>query len=235
MFSLDPAKTRIIRHGIEQEPVIVIDDFAQDPERLIEDAARLSYRPIGPYFPGVRAVVPPPVVVSIRNRLAGLINRTFGLSDDLNRIECYHSLVTTPPDRLHSLQRLPHFDGLGPQRIAILHHLGRAGRGGTAFFRHRRTGFETMTAERLPAYNWAVNMEIMKQGMPPARYISGDTPLYQRIAHHEALFNRVLVYRGNTLHSADIPDDVTLTDDPRTGRFSINTFIWLDPRAPAAI
>ena len=211
----------------------MVDDFAGDPERLIEDAAGLRYQPIGPYFPGVRAVAPPPIVVSIRNSLAGLINKTFDLSDNLNRIECYYSLVTTPPGRLQPLQRLPHFDGLGPQRIAILHHLGRAERGGTAFFRHRSTGFETMTAERLPAYNVAVNREIMQHGMPPARYISGDTPIYEQIAHHQARFNRVLVYRGAALHCADIPGDLALTDDPATGRFSINTFIWLDNPAAA--
>ena len=223
--------------------MIVIDDYARDPEQLIAEAAELNYQPIGPYYPGVRAVVPPALVLAIRNSLAGLIRETFGLEDELNRIESYYSLITTHPEDLNLLQRLPHFDGLGPKRIAVLHHLGRAEGSATAFYRHRSTGFETMTEARLPAYNQAVNAEFHRHGLPPAAYLDGDTPIYERIARYEARFNRLLVYRGNTLHAGELPPDLPLTDDPLTGRFSINTFVWLQedgggatapPPAPAA-
>jgi len=220
-------KLRIVRHGTEQEPVIVIDDYARDPERLIEDAARLEYRRNANYFPGVRAPLPPALAGSIRDSLEPLVRETFGLAEPLNRLEAYYSLITTPPDKLDLLQRLPHFDGVGPTRIAILHHLSRAGRGGTAFYRHRSTGFETITAERLPIYNRVVNEEFHRHGLPDPGYIGGDTPIYQQIARYEARFNRLLVYRGDTLHSAEVPPDLPLTADPRTGRFSINLFIWL--------
>jgi len=221
-------KIEILRQGREQEPVIVIDDYARDPEQLIDEAAALSYRPIGPNYPGVRAEAPLALAASIRNSLAELIRKTFGLADPLNRIECYFSLLTTPPGELALIQRLPHFDGVGPARIAVLHHLGRAERGGTAFYRHRSTGFETITEARLPAYNQAVNAELHRFGLPEAAYVGGDTPIYERIAGYEARFNRLLVYRGNTLHSAEVPPDLPLTADPRTGRFSVNSFIWLE-------
>jgi hypothetical protein len=111
----------------------------------------------------------------------------------------------------------------------VLHHLSRAEKGGTAFYRHRSTGFETMNAERLPAYNAAVNTEMLRFGVPQASYASKDTPFYEQIAYYPARFNRMLIYRGATLHSADVPEDAPLTADPRTGRFSINTFLWLEP------
>ncbi|THD78220.1 MAG: hypothetical protein E7812_11610 [Phenylobacterium sp.] len=218
---------QIFRHGAEQEPVIVIDDYARDPEQLIEEAAALDYGRGANAFPGVRAPVPPNLMGSIRDSLAGLIRETFGIEDELNRIESYYSLITTPPGALDLLQRLPHFDGVGPQRVAILHHLSRAERGGTAFYRHRSTGFETITEDRLPTYNRVVNAELASLGLPEAGYIGGDTAIYEQIASYEARFNRLLIYRGNTLHSADVPADLPLTADPRTGRFSINTFIWL--------
>lgn len=223
------AQVRVCRQGNQGQPVIVIDDFAADPDRMVEEARGLDWRPIGPYFPGVRHPTPQAMVAEARERLMGLIQEVFGLTDPLNRIESYYSLVTTPADKLQPLQRLPHFDGLGAQRIAMVHHLSRAERGATAFFRHRSTGFETMDAERLPAYNRAVNQEIMRLGMPQARYLDGDTPIYERIGRHEARYNRLLIYRGNTLHGAEAPDALPLTDDPATGRFSINTFIWLEP------
>lgn len=228
----------MFRHGREQQPVIVIDDFAADPDRIVEEARGLDWRPIGPNFPGVRHPTPPEMVAQARELLMGLIQQVFGLTDTLNRIESYYSLVTTPPDRLQPIQRLPHFDGLGARRIAMVHHLSRAERGATSFFRHRSTGFETIDAERLPAYNRAVNLELMRGAMPPAAYLDGDTPIYERIGRHEAKYNRLLIYRGNSLHGAEAPDALPLTDDPATGRFSINTFIWLEPngsrpKAPA--
>jgi len=219
---------RIHRHGREQEPVIVIDDYARDPEALAEEAARLAYQPIGSFFPGVRAPAPTELAMAIRNSLANLIRDTFGVAEELDRMECYFSLITTPPDRLGPHQRMPHFDGLGRQRIAILHHLSREEGGATSFYRHRGTGFETITEARLPAYNQAVNAELRRTGLPPAAYMDDDTAIYERIARYEARFNRLLVYRGHTLHSANLPSGRPLPADPRTGRFSVNAFIWLD-------
>jgi hypothetical protein len=223
------AEARVHRHGREQQPVIVVDNFAADPEAIVAHAAGQAFRPIGPAFPGVRHPTPKALVDAAREALAGLIQEVFELKDRLNRIESYYSLVTTPPEKLQPIQRLPHFDGLGWRRIAMVHHLSRAEQGGTAFFRHRSTGFETMDDARLPAYNRAVNLEVQRKGMPEARYLEGETPLYERIGGCEAKFNRLLIYRGNSLHGAEIPAGLPLTDDPRTGRFSINTFIWLEP------
>lgn len=220
-------KREIFRHGAEQQPVIVIDDYARDPERLIEEAAELEYGRNANSFPGVRAATPPDLMGSIRDSLAGLIRQTFGIQGELNRIESYYSLITTPPGELDILQRLPHFDGVGPARVAILHHLSRAEAGGTAFYRHRSTGFETITEERLATYNQRVNEDLHRHGLPGPGLIGGDTPIYERIAGYQARFNRCLIYRGNTLHSAEAPADLPLPADPRTGRFSINTFIWL--------
>jgi hypothetical protein len=221
------AQVRLFRHGRERQPVIVIDDFAADPGALVEAARGLPFRPIGANFPGVRHPTPPPMVAEARARLTDLIQQVFDLAEPLNRIESYYSLVTTPPDRLTPIQRLPHFDGLGAQRIALVHHLSRAEQGATSFFRHRATGFETIDAARLPVYNRAVNLELMRGGPPPAGYLDGDTPIYERIGRYAARYNRLLIYRGATLHGAEAPGP--LTDDPATGRFSINTFIWLEP------
>jgi hypothetical protein len=228
------AEVRVFQQGRERQKVIVIDDFAADPDGMVEAARGLDWRPIGQNFPGVRHPTPPAMVAQARALLMGLIQEVFDLKDPLNRIESYYSLVTTPPEALQPIQRLPHFDGLGAQRIAMVHHLSRAERGATAFFRHRSTGFETIDAARLPAYNQAVNQALMRGGLPPAAYLNGDTPIYERIGRYEAKYNRLLIYRGDTLHGAEAPDALPLTDDPATGRFSVNTFIWLEPGAASA-
>jgi hypothetical protein len=66
-------KIEVVRHGREQEPVIVIDGCSPDPEELIEEAAKLEFAPNGPYFPGVRANVPPDVVRDMREAIADLL------------------------------------------------------------------------------------------------------------------------------------------------------------------
>ena len=71
-------------------------------------------------------------------------------------LETYFSIVTTPPEALAPIQRLPHVDGLEPDRIAILVYLSGAEQGGTAFYRQRSTGFETVNAARFPAFEAAL-------------------------------------------------------------------------------
>jgi hypothetical protein len=47
---------RVVAHGDEAQPVIIIDNFFGAPDQLVEDASMLSFRPIGADYPGVRAV-----------------------------------------------------------------------------------------------------------------------------------------------------------------------------------
>ncbi len=213
-----------MRHGRDAEPVIVIDDFAPAPERFIDDAGCLRLAPIGDHYPGIRALMPPRLVDPLLVPLASMIRETFGL--DRCRIEeAYYSVVTTPPTALRPIQRLPHFDGVEPEKLALLHYLARDECGGTAFYRHRGTGFETITATRLPEYRRALADDIAREGVPEPAFISGDTALFARVGHHRAVFNRAIIYRGHTLHCADIAPDTTLTTDPATGRFTVNLFL----------
>ena len=54
------------------------------------------------------------------------------------------SLITTPAQQLSAIQTLPHFDTNSPNLIAIIHYLGEGEHGGTGFFRHKKTEFETI-------------------------------------------------------------------------------------------
>jgi hypothetical protein len=218
----------IHRQGLEGQPVIVVDDFASEPDRLIDDAEMLHFLPIGDYYPGVRAPVPGRLVTRMLSGVADLIRDTFETDDALDRFEAFYSLVTTAPQALRPIQRLPHFDGVEPGRLAVLLFLCREDQGGTAFYRHRATGFETVNAARLTAFDAALRTDVNRHGLPRARYISGDTPLYEQIARYDGRFNRALIYRGHTLHCADVPDRATLSGDPRVGRLTVNVFLNTD-------
>ena len=217
---------RIEHIGREKQPVIVIDDFVPHPERLRAAAEALEYQVMGRHYPGLRAEVAPADVDAFLTPVQELIADTFSLCEPAQVISAGYSIVTTRPEDLTPIQRLPHFDGLERERVALLHYLNGQEQGGTAFYRHRSTGFETISAERHAAYDAALHREVAEHGLPSPAYISGDTALYERIARFEAKPNRALIYRGHLLHCANLPDDLDFTPDPKRARLTVNTFLW---------
>jgi hypothetical protein len=219
-------RMEIVSQGAEQQPVIVIDDVLAEPEAWRALAGRLEYGRIGPHYPGLRAPVPPGAAEAMRGELEGVLASTFDLDPVPPVFECYFSLVTTAPEALAPIQRLPHVDGLEQARIAILIFLSGTEMGGTAFYRQRATGFETLDAERFPRFEAALRADVAEHGLPPAGYISGDTPLYERIASYEARPNRALIYRSRALHCAEIAPGAALTASATDGRLTVNSFLF---------
>lgn len=219
----------VVHIGNSRQPVLVIDGFVSDPEALAGEAAALTFAPMGAHYPGVRAAVPTRSVVNFVKPVAALIAQTFGVSPDLGLIEAMYSLVTAAPADLRPIQRLPHFDGCEPERLALLHYLGGCKDGGTAFYRHRATGLEFVGPGQLAQYDAALRRDIAQFGIPADGYIAGDTPIFERIARFEGRYNRALVYRGQTLHCADLPGSSPLSPDPRKGRLTVNTFLMGKP------
>jgi hypothetical protein len=211
------------RHGAEAQPVVVIDHFA-DAERFRDDAAFLSFAPMGPHYPGIRAVVAPAMLRDLLARLEPVVAEVFG-GGDLEVVDAFYSIVTTPPAALTPIQRLPHFDEVSPTRLALLHYLSPDESSGTAFYRHRSTGFESIDAVRLASYRAALDEDLRKYGIPDPRYIAGHTPVFEQVASYSGRFNRAILYRSNTLHCAQLPDDMTFDADPETGRLTVNTFL----------
>jgi hypothetical protein len=135
------------------------------------------------------------------------------------------SLVTLAEDGLSPLQRIPHYDHASGEVIAVMHYLQRPEAGGTAFYRHRRTGFETVTPARENIYNAALAQDERAHGMPPRYYCYGDSAWFELIDEVEAKPDRLVLYRGRQLHSGIIPDPAKLSSDPNKGRLTINMFL----------
>jgi hypothetical protein len=217
-------QVRVDRVGRELAPVIVVDEAWPDARGIFEHAAaRKDYERSSLYYPGVRCAAPRDYGQGIVDALADTMRRELGVRGDLRITDCVISLVTTPAEQLVPFQRVPHYDSTDPNRIALLHYLCASG--GTSFYRHRSTGTETVRAEAEETYIRTVNAEVRATGMPPPRYVDGDTDLFERTARFDAAFNRVLVYRGNLLHSVNVPPGFVPDPDPRTGRLSVNTFL----------
>jgi Family of unknown function (DUF6445) len=222
-------KISIIRLGAEHEPVLVVDHFLDNPQVLADyAAAQGGFSGVSDaFYPGQRAPIPAIYCFALRAFLGGTIAKVFGLEHIAIRGELSHfSLVTTPPDRLQRVQRLPHFDNTDPKQLAVLHYLCPPEHGGTSFYRHRRTRFEFIDEARKRAYADALAADLQALGEPPARYICGDDAMFERIQSFDAAFNRVLVYRSVNLHSADIGANFNFDANPKSGRLTANTFFY---------
>jgi hypothetical protein len=223
-------RCRVGHVGVEREPVLQVDDVLRAPETLVDFAAAEGrfapvYGPDGG-FPGLRTDAPLSYVEAVVRALDPVIRQAFALEGvKLGRAECSLSLVTLAPGELAPSQRAPHIDTTNALQFAFLHYLCPAVFGGTAFYRHRRTGFEALTPERLERYQAARAEE---QEDDPG-YIAGDTEHFEQIAAVEAEPNRLIVYRSRLLHSGQIPSGAALPADPRHGRLTANTFVTYLP------
>lgn len=226
-FDLNPRPTASLIHaGHEGEPVLQVEGLMLDPQVLIDYAAVGSpftpgYGPKGGY-PGIRAPAPLPYVEAVARGLDPLVREAFGLHGvALAHADCNLSLVTLTPEQLVPPQRVPHVDTTYPLQFAFLHYLCPPELGGTALYRHRATGFEAITPERLPRYEALRAAE----AEAPSGYIIGDTDHFEQTAALDAAFNRLIVYRSCVLHSGRIPAGAALSPDPRKGRLTANIFL----------
>jgi hypothetical protein len=212
--------------GREMAPLLVIDNVLADADGLVDVAASKYFGDVANYYPGIRAKAPLTFQQYVLQQFRGLLGEYFTLQpESLRFTACHFSLVTTSPENLGVLQRIPHTDSQFSTELAFIHYLFKTELGGTAFYRHRKTGFEVVDQTRKAEYLACVEQENLGANKPEARYINKSTALYEQVESQRAVFNRMLVYRRTSLHSGNIPDDFVPDPDPRTGRLSINGFL----------
>ncbi len=225
-LALSPDRRQAVEAiGAERCSVVVIDGALAAPAAAIDLAGAMPFTPIGPYYPGVRASLGGEIASAFGAALGAVIAEALGVSAHAWKGECYFSIVTARPEHLAPIQRLPHFDGLEETRIDALLFLARRDFGGTSFYRHRATGFETVDETRYPAYGAALKADVERHGLPSADYIGDGAPLFDEVATFAPLFNRLLLYRGNALHCSRIRNAIALCADPRAGRLTLNLFL----------
>ena len=229
-----PGAVELLHVGAEREPVVVIDAASGDAAALVALAAeRTTFAPAtlaGSGYPGLLGPAPIAYLDAMVRFVLPLIAAHFGTGMLVPaRARGNFSLVTTPPDALTPDQRVPHVDTADRMQFATVHFLSPDNRDGTGFFRHRATGFETIDADRLPAYRAALDRELATPPDPGYRLDSDDW--FERIGAVEAQFDRLLLYRAALLHSGLITRLPEAPADPRRGRLTGNLF--LQCRTPA--
>ncbi len=222
-FSIDAVSK--IFFSQENHTLAIVDEFLTDPLKAIGSTDMQNFAAPTPHYPGVRAPLESEVMEQWLDVLSPVLSALFDAPDGRWSMRAWRSIVTTPPARLQPIQRLPHVDGLDPDQIAMMLYLHDTDHGGTAFFRHRATGLEALTAATFPAYRERLEEDIAKTGLPPRAYVTDGAPHFERTLVTDGRFNQAVFYRGNILHSGVIDNELPLPCDAREGRLTINAFL----------
>ena len=214
-----------IRYGNGRHPIITIDNFSPHAGDLLTDCQAQNFQRHGPYYPGVQAYAPTKYLAPHRQSLGYVLSRAFGYGEVKTEMEmCMYSYVTTPPAELMPLQRYPHYDGGHPRKVALLHYLCGADQGGTQFYRHDRTGYETVFPERQSNYMQARRYDSKAYGLRRPAYFKDTEHGFTRLKQVKARFNRAILYPSCTLHSGELGSSPKFTTRQDTGRLTVNTF-----------
>jgi hypothetical protein len=227
-WAINPESAALSHFSSHNHVFVTAENLLDAPEHVISQAILQKFARITPQYPGLRAALAPDVCAHWLDRLAPCLDRWFATGRIRWEMQAWFSLVTTAPQALAPIQRLPHVDGTDPRQIAMMLYLHRTGprsqHGGTAFFRHRSTGLESLTADTYPRYAAALQADVARTGLPPAAYVTDGAPHFERTHVVPGDFNSAVFYRGNILHSGVIDNHAPLSPDPREGRLTINAF-----------
>ncbi|MCY7297329.1 DUF6445 family protein [Alteromonas sp. a30] len=228
------------RIGQEQQPLIVIRDCWAEPEALIalaqsEDDDKSQH--VGfkddpnDFYPGLRKPLSTDFQQALSQALSTLLQAH--LSEHFSTLDipvsksvsipfCAFSLTNTAPAQLLPIQRIPHFDSTSSRQFALVSYLFKQDKGGTAFYRHKKTGFEYITDSRAKMYMKSLQTQASTEGFPEAAYINASTPLFEQIHCESAQFNTCILYPANVLHSGCIYAEKSLSSCPENGRLTLN-------------
>jgi Family of unknown function (DUF6445) len=205
-----------------------IDAVLQDPEGM----AALGYAQ--PYtqdrsnlYPGVRAPVPESFSTGFRTWLTpilrhiGMLAAGQGIQSDSS----FFSVVTTASADLLPIQCIPHYDSSDPNLLAAVIYLCDTRFSGTSFYRHRRTGYEEITADNQTNYRLALDYDMRTHGAPPRQYMNGDNLLFETIFSNPLKFNSAIVYPGRMLHAGNIRSPFVPPRDQGEWRLTITALL----------
>lgn len=222
-----------VQVGDEKSPIIIIDNFVNEPNALIESAIESVSENYGfqsqasDFYPGVRKPAPASYQ-ALLNKLGNLLSAKLPSASIVraDSIMSAYSIATTPVKSLRPIQMIPHFDSPEPKQYALVHYLCDEHHGGTSFYKHKATGFERITQDRLANYGQTIKHEAIKTKLHTApQYINGDSELFTKIHSIDAAMNRAIIYPSNLLHSGNIQAQLGLKPSPTKGRLTISSFI----------
>ncbi len=219
--------------GNDKVPLLIIDNFANSAIDLIEFAGDgSSFQADGKnFYPGKRKLMPSEYGEQICRQYLSHFHSFFGCpqTSTAKNVMSALAVADTPVQQLRPMQMLPHIDTPQSNQFAVVHYLCDKDHGGTSFYQHRETGYQTITQDRLYHYASQVKKEaIVNQIHKTPRYMNGSDKLFEQLYSVEARMNRAIIYPSNLLHSGNINTALALSSEPKKGRLTIGSFILIE-------
>jgi len=224
LFAFNPdAEVQRVRIGRNGLHVSLIDNVLQHPQGVAALGYAQSYsEDRSNLYPGVRAAAPEGFSTAFRAWLTPILQRT------VDRDTSFFSVVATASQDLLPIQCIPHYDSTDPNLFAAVIYLCDTKFSGTVFYRHRRTGYEEITAQNVNNYQLALNSDLRLHGPPKKEYIAGDSVLFEAIFETELKFNSAVLYPARILHAAKIEHGFVTPKDQREWRLTVTALVHVD-------
>ncbi|MBC7989272.1 MAG: hypothetical protein H7Y19_06785 [Luteimonas sp.] len=214
----------------------VIDDALSQPQQLVEYARanreRFEMAPHNAY-PGLELRMPDDFSDRLDDFFRLHVRARLG-ARRTQRMYSRLSMATLSPEQLQPPQWICHRDRMtfaAKQCIAasVLYLFHDVSLGGTAFFVAKKPAREidvlihesgTLTADDFAG----------KYGAERG-YLAGSNDYFEKVLAVPAKWNRLIFYDGDVFHTGDIRAAEKLSDDPDTGRLTLNGFFTCSKRA----
>ncbi len=222
----EDANIECYKVGNEQQEVLLVDNYLKGASALKELAVQINeFARADSFYPGVRMQVPQEYTMALVKNFGFFMEQFFHLEvRQIKKAISKFSIITTRQNDLDLLQRIPHFDSPSRKGLAFVHYLQSVPDMGTSLYRHRPTNFEYVDEQRYPSYTEKIQERFPTEDTYPEGYINGSTDQFEEIASFDAVFNRLLMYRGTSLHCGKIGKDYNFDPSPATGRLTITSF-----------
>lgn len=215
--------------GQDKTPILIIDNYADNLNELVDQV--IAHGQFIPdevtNYPGIRSAIPKALVVGYLKPLIEVLYRVYKLPDLLqpNPIDNYFSLITKQPNELSAMQTWPHFDTPNPNLIAIIHYMNKDAHGGTAFFKHNKSGLDRINNDNKETYLKFAQAYFQSSILHELNYCNeqhNEFTCYKTVPYKP---NRLIVFPGQLLHSTLVNGATDINSDPITGRLTANLFL----------
>jgi hypothetical protein len=224
----DNAQVKLSCIGQRGIAVTRIDSVLHDPEGVAALGFAQSYaEDRSNLYPGMRAAMPESFSTAFRAWLTPILRRhgVLAANQTINRDSSFFSVVTTASKDLLPIQCIPHYDSADPNLFAAVIYLCDTRFSGTSFYRHRKTGYEEITADNQNNYHLALDSDMLRHGVPKREYMNGASLLFEVIFSNELQFNSAIIYPGRILHAANIEKQLNPPKDKSEWRLTITALL----------
>ena len=222
------AEVKVVLIGEEKTPIIIIEKLSASVNELLDFAGETSsFVEADGFYPGIRKSLPHLYMNNICAKYLATIQQVYQLDDTTQPsiVLSALSIAVTPENQLRPIQTLPHFDTTAATQFALVHYLCEPHHGGTSFYRHKETNYESITEQRLTKYGKLLKQQaIACQLHKNKHYMNGDNELFALNHRVNAKMNRAIIYPSNLLHSGNIHPEQGLSKEPKQGRLTTSSF-----------